>query len=68
MRQLYVLQKRKNSHFINQIHTTTTMKKYQAPEMKEIKIQRMTLLAGSDIDNIIIGTEPDIVMDPGESL
>ena len=45
-----------------------TMKKYQAPEMKEIKIQRMTLLAGSDIDNIIIGTEPDIVMDPGDSL
>ena len=44
------------------------MKKYQAPEMKEIKIQRMTILSASGTDNIIIGTEPDIVMDPGESL
>ena len=45
-----------------------TMKKYQAPEMKEIKIQRMTILSASGTDNIFIETEPDIVMDPGDSL
>ena len=44
------------------------MKKYQAPEMKEIKIQRMTILSASGTDNFIIGTEPDIVMDPKDSL
>ena len=36
--------------------------------MKEIKIQRMTILSASGTDNIFIGTEPDIVMDPGDSL
>ena len=45
-----------------------TMKKYQAPEMKEIKIQRMTILSASGTDNFIIETEPGRVMDPGDSL
>ena len=44
------------------------MKKYQAPEMKEIKIQRMTILSASGKDNFIIDTEPDIEMNPGNSL
>ena len=45
-----------------------TMKKYQAPEMKEIKIQRMTILSASGTDNFIIETEPGIEMNPGNSL
>ena len=53
---------------INKIHKNMTMKKYQAPEMKEIKIQRMTILSASGKDNFIIDTEPDIEMNPGNSL